>query len=38
MAKEEVKVKLPKSVYVIMIITIAANAIATYLIMNFVAQ
>ncbi len=38
MAKEEVKVKLPKSVYVIMIITIVANAIATYLIINYVAQ
>jgi hypothetical protein len=38
MAKEEVKIKLPKSVYAIMIITIAANAIATYLIINYVAQ
>lgn len=38
MAKEEIKVKLPKSVYVIMIITIVANAIATYFIINLFAR
>lgn len=38
MTKETIKVKLPVTVYVIMVATIIANAISTYLIIAYLAQ
>jgi hypothetical protein len=38
MSKESQKIKLPKSIYIVMITTIVANSIATYFIINILLK